>query len=142
MKKHSIGIKAAGTGVIIFALAHLFLNLYIVMSYFMTTPEEFRRIILRLSAALGPIATPPDMDIPIFFIKVLVSAGFFASGVGLLAKRDWARRSVMVLISLRLIYAAFICVFYGAVYMHFWIISIEAVVLTYYLNRPGVREIF
>ena len=142
MEKHDIGIKAVGAGVIISALAHLTLNLYIVVSYFSMPSLEFRGTVLRLSAALGPIATPPGMDIPIFFIKVLVSAGFLISGIGLLKRMGWARLSVMVLISLRFIYAAFICAFYGAVYVHFWLISIEAVVLIYYLTRPGVRKIF
>jgi len=82
------------------------------------------------------------MDIPIFFVKVLVSAGFFVSGIGLLAKIGWARRAVMVLISLRLIYAGFICFIYGAIYAHFWLIFLEAVILVYYLTRPGVRKVF
>jgi hypothetical protein len=142
MSRSKIGVKISGAAIIFFAVIHLCLNAHIMAAHFTLDSEKVRNFLTAMAHFLGPIAIPEDMGASMFFIKVLASLLFIVSGLGLMSFKEWARRSVLMFLALRLAYGIFICAHYRALHPHLGLILSELILLTYYLTRPAVKAVF
>ena len=78
----------------------------------------------------------------ILCIKVAVSALFLSSGIGIINFKEWSRKLLFCLLSLRIIYALAICLICSLIHLHLGIILAVSLFLFYYLTRPKVTRVF
>jgi len=135
-------IRVAGSLIVLFGTAHLFLNIYVAILPLILEPGQLTRLMHALSGALGRIAVQEDRDPVILCIKITASALFITSGIGLISFKEWSRRLLFCLLGLRIIYGAVICVIFRYFYPHLAVIIAVGLFLYYYFTRPRVKEQF
>ena len=142
MQQQRLNIKLLGFLIAIFAVTHLFLNLYLVILPSILGPNEVRKIVQTLSRMFGPIAIREDMNMAMLSVKIMVSTLFLSSAIGLIRFKEWSRRLLFCLLAARILYGLVICISYSTFLMHAVIIILVGLFLFYYLTRPGIKEQF
>ena len=142
MRQEKFNIRLLGVLIVIFAAAHLFLNLYIITLPFILKLDELQKLIQILTRMFGPIAIREDMNTAMLFVKVIVSALFLSSGIGVIKFKEWSRKLLFCLLGLRIIYGSLICASYNIFHVHLLVMILTGLFLFYYFTRPKVKEQF
>lgn len=142
MQQEKLTIKFIGFLIMIFAATHLFLNLYVISLPFILKPDKLQKLIQMLTRAFGPIAIREDMNMAMLFVKVMVSALFLSSGIGIMKFKGWARKLLFLLLIMRIIYGSAICAGYNVFHAHLLIMIVVGLFLFYYFTRPKIKEQF
>ena len=137
-----VNIRLLGVIVIIFSAIHLLLNLYIIILPLILKPDELQKLMQMLSQMFGPIAIQQNRNGVVLSIKVITSALFLSSGIGIIKYKEWSRKLLLCLCGLRVIYGLTICVIFSLFHPHFAIILAVGLFLFYYLTRSKVKEQF
>jgi hypothetical protein len=135
-------IRLLGSLVALFASAHLYLNIYVVISRFIVPGGIMKELMHALSGAFGPIAIQEDMNPLILSVKITASSLFVMSGFGVIGLKEWARKLLFALLGLRIAYGCVICAAYRVLHPHLWLIIAEGAILYYYLGRRDAAERF
>lgn len=142
MDRQNLIIRSLGALVALFGSTHLALNTLVTAGSFLIAHDKMVEAMRYLADIFGPIAIREDMNTPMLLIKITVSALFLASGIGIMRRKEWARRLLFVLLGLRLAAGIVICAVFARLYTHMVIIAIEWMLLTYYFTRPRVKSFF
>lgn len=135
-------IRLIGISILPFAIAHLTLNLFIIIGIRIIPVGDLQRIVNSLTHLFGPIAVRQDMNLLMLWVKFTVSALFIVSGLGIFMIREWARVSLIVLAVLRVLYGAAVCIALGSFHIHAAIMAVECAALVYYFTLSEVRREF
>ena len=142
MRKQATTIRLLAAVIVLSALFHLILNLYMAALPFILSCGEMEKTIDTLSRTLGPIAVQADRNPLILCVKVTASALFLTSGLGMLVLRAWSRRLLFLLLGLRIMYGTAICFIHNVLHPHLFVIIAAGLFLFYYLNRYEARRCF
>lgn len=142
MTRQVFVIRSLGAAIALFGTTHMLLNIFVIGAPFFIERSEMVSMMRTLANIFGPIAIREDMNTVMLCIKVTVSALFLTSGIGIIKYKEWARKLLFLLLSLRLVAGAVICVFFATFYLHMAYIIIEFLLLVYCFTRPQIRTRF